>query len=52
MTRDHFAKARKNSRYQSSFYKNGESRESKAEQNIEKFLSKVINKIKRIFGKR
>jgi hypothetical protein len=52
MTRDHFAKANRNSRYQSSFYKNSESREAKAEQNIENFLSKMINKTKRIFGRK
>lgn len=52
MARDHFAQANKNPRYGSSFYTNHESKESQSEQKMEFFLSIVINKLKRIFGKR
>jgi hypothetical protein len=52
MARDHFAQANKNPRYGSSFYTNHESKESQSEQKMEFFLSTVINKLKRIFGKR
>jgi hypothetical protein len=52
MARDHFSQASRNPRYNSSFYKNQESKEATSEIKIELFFLKIFSKLKRMAGKK